>query len=105
VRELAAAGSPIAVSYPEEGVPFVSQPVGIFASTDVEEGATAFIDFLLSAEGQELAVAQSYLPVRSDVGTPEGAPSMDEIAILAPSLETIQATQADAVARFNELVN
>ncbi len=105
VRELAAAGSPIAVSYPEEGVPFVSQPVGIFASTDVEEGATAFIDFLLSAEGQELAVEQSYLPVRNDVGTPEGAPSMDEITVLAPSLETIQATQADAVARFNELFN
>lgn len=103
VRELKAAGSPIDVSYPSEGVPYVSQPVGIFASTDEAEASEAFVDFLLSAEGQELAVAQSYLPVRNDVGTPDGAPAMDDIAILSPDLDLITETQEDAVARFNEL--
>ncbi len=103
VRDLAAAGSPVAVSYPEEGVPFVSQPAGIFASTDAPEASQAFVDFLVSVEGQELAVEQAYLPVRGDVGTPEGAPSMDEIAILAPELDTILATQDEAVSRFNAL--
>jgi len=103
VRELAAQGSPIAVSYPNEGVPFVSQPAGIFADSDAPEAAEAFVDFLVSAEGQKLAVTQSYLPVRSDVGTPEGAPSLDDIAILAPELETIRATQPAAVEAFREL--
>src|SRR5690606_3692190 len=70
VRELAAQGSPIDVSYPSEGVPYVSQPAGIFADTDEEEAAQAFVDFLVSEEGQQIAVEQSYLPVRSDVGTP-----------------------------------
>jgi iron(III) transport system substrate-binding protein len=102
-RELAAAGSPIAVSYPEEGVPYVSQPVGIFASTDEAEAAQLFVDFLVSAAGQELAVEQSYLPVRDDVGSPEGAPAIDEIATLSPELSVIQTTQDDAVALFNEL--
>ncbi|PRY67690.1 iron(III) transport system substrate-binding protein [Glaciihabitans tibetensis] len=103
VRELAAQGSPIAVSYPTEGVPYVSQPVGIFASTDAQAASEAFVDFLVSEEGQKLAVEQSYLPVRSDVGTPEGAPSMDDIAVLSPDLETIRSTQDAAVAKFNEL--
>ncbi|MDQ1217490.1 ABC transporter substrate-binding protein [Microbacterium arborescens] len=100
VRELAEQGSPIAVSYPSEGVPYVSQPVGIFADTEQAEAAQAFVDFLVSEEGQKLAVEQSYLPVRSDVGTPEGAPSMDEITILSPDLETIRSTQDAAVETF-----
>jgi iron(III) transport system substrate-binding protein len=103
VRELEAQGSPIAVAYPEEGVPYVSQPAGIFADTDEAEASQAFVDFLVSAEGQQLAVEQSYLPVRGDVGTPEGAPSMDEIEILSPDLETINSTQDEAVERFREL--
>ncbi|WP_306232733.1 ABC transporter substrate-binding protein [Agrococcus beijingensis] len=103
VRDLAAAGSPIAVSYPSEGVPFVSQPAGVFASTDEADAAQAFVDFLVSVEGQTIAVEQAYLPVRGDVGTPEGAPAMSDIALLNPDLEVIAATKADAVATFNEL--
>ncbi|WP_105566177.1 ABC transporter substrate-binding protein [Microbacterium halophytorum] len=103
VRELADQGSPIAVSYPEEGVPFVSQPAGIFANTDEEEASKLFVDFLVSEEGQKLAVEQSYLPVRSDVDTPEGAPSMDEITILNPALEDVQSSQDAAVETFRSL--
>lgn len=103
VRDLAAAGSPIAVAYPEEGVPFVSQPAGIFEASDDVEAAQAFIDFLVSAEGQAIAVEQAYLPVRGDVGTPEGAPEMSEIALLNPDLDVIAETKADAVATFNAL--
>lgn len=103
VRELKAAGSPIDVSYPSEGVPYVSQPVGIFASTSEQAASEAFVDFLVSTTGQELAVEQSYLPVRNDVGTPEGAPSIDDIAILSPDLQVISDSRADAVARFTEL--
>lgn len=103
VRELAEQGSPIAVSYPSEGVPYVSQPVGIFADTEEVEASKAFVDFLVSSAGQELAVEQSYLPVRSDVGTPEGAPSMEDITILSPDLETIRSTQDSAVETFRKL--
>ena len=103
VRELAAQGSPIATAYPSEGVPYVSQPAGIFADSKEPEAAQAFIDFLVSEEGQRLAVEQSYLPVRSDVGTPEGAPAMDEISILSPELEKIRSTQEGAVDTFREL--
>lgn len=103
IRELAEQGSPVAVAYPSEGVPYVSQPVGIFADTDEPEAAELFVDFLVSAEGQKLAVEQSYLPVRNDVGTPEGAPSMDDIAILPQDLEQIGSTRDAAVELFRSL--
>lgn len=103
VRELAAQGSPIAVAYPTEGVPYVSQPAGIFADTDEQAASELFVDFLVSEAGQTLAVQQSYLPVRSDVGTPEGAPAMDEITVLSPDLQTIRDSQDAAVATFNSL--
>lgn len=104
VRELAAKGSPIALSYPTDGVPYVSQPAGIFADSDSTEAAQKFVDFLVSREGQELAVEQSYLPVRDDVGTPDGAPAMSELALLTPDLQVITDSQDEAVVTFNELV-
>ncbi len=103
-RELAAKGSPIAVGYPSDGVPYVSQPAGIFADSQNQESANAFVDFLISKEGQELAVGQSYLPVRDDAGVPEGAPALSEIKLMDPDLETIAAGQAEAVDYFNSLL-
>ncbi|SDQ23634.1 ABC transporter substrate-binding protein [Leucobacter chromiiresistens] len=103
VRDLAAAGSPIEAVYPEEGVPFVSQPVGIFADTEEAEASQLFVDFLISREGQEIAASQSYLPIRDDVESPEGAPAIGDITLLNPDLETIRASQADAVETFNGL--
>lgn len=103
VRGLADQGSPIAVSYPSEGVPYVSEPAGIFASSKNQDAAKAFVDFLVSKPGQELAVQQSYLPVRDDVGTPEGAPALSEITTITPKLETIQSTQDTAVELFRKL--
>lgn len=103
VRDLATAGSPIEAVYPEEGVPFVSQPVGIFANSDEVEASQLFVDFLISQEGQKIAASQSYLPIREDVDTPKGAPALADIVLLNPDLETIRATQADAVETFNGL--
>lgn len=103
-RELAQKGSPIAVEYPDEGVPYVSQPAGVLADAEDPEAANAFVDFLVSAEGQRLAVEQSYLPVREDVGVPEGAPQMAELELLEPDLAEVAGNQDAAVARFNDLL-
>jgi iron(III) transport system substrate-binding protein len=102
VRDLAAAGSPIGVSYPEEGVPFITQPGAVFADAQDPEAAELFLDFIVSQRGQEIAVEQSYLPVRDDVGTPEGAPSLDQITLFDQDLEAIAENQDSAVTAFNE---
>ena len=103
-RELAAKGSPIAVGYPSDGVPYVSQPAGVFADSQNQEIGNDFVDFLISQEGQELAVEQSYLPVREDAGVPEGAPALSEINLLDPNQEEIAAGQKEAVDFFNSLL-
>lgn len=103
-RELGEKGSPIALNYPTDGVPYVSQPAGIFSDSKNPEAANDFIEFLISQEGQELAVSQSYVPVRGDAGVPEGAPELADIALINPDLEQIAATQDEAVAKFNALL-
>lgn len=104
IRELAEQGSPVAVSYPDDGVPYVSQPVGIFTDSENVEAAQVYVDFLVSQAGQALAVEQSYLPVRDDVGSPEGAPELSEISLLSPDLDTITSTRGEALEAFKSSV-
>lgn len=104
VRELSAKGSPIALEYPTDGVPYISQPAGIFQDSANPEAAKKYVDFLVSKQGQEIAVEQQYLPVRDDVGTPDGAPALADLTLLNPDLAEISASQPEAVKRFGELV-
>ncbi len=104
VRELAEKGSPIALEYPTDGVPYISQPAGIFQDAANQDAAKKYVDFLVSQRGQEIAVQQQYLPVRGDVGTPDGAPALADLNLLNPDLAEITASQPEAVKRFNELV-
>ena len=76
----------------------------IFADAPNPEAAELFLDFIVSKKGQELAVEQSYLPVRDDAGSPEGAPSMADITLFDQDLDEIAASKDAAVTAFNEAV-
>lgn len=102
VRDLAAKGSPVAVAYPSEGSPYITEPAGIFKDSKAQEASAKYIDFLISKEGQELAVKQAYLPVREDAGSPSGAPKLSEIALMKQDLKKITADKKAAVAVFQE---
>jgi iron(III) transport system substrate-binding protein len=104
VRDLEEQGSPVSGVFPEEGVPAIFQPAAIFENTDNREAAERFVDFLISEEGQRLSVEQNYVPIRSDIESPEGAPQLDEIEILEGDLERLTAEQDAARERFNELL-
>ena len=41
------------------------------------------VDFVLSREGQEMAVAQGYFPARNDVKPPAGFPDVSALKILS----------------------
>lgn len=105
VRDLAAAGSPIEAIYPTEGAPYITEPAGVFADSDAKEAAEKYINFLLSEEGQRIAVDQAYLPVREDVGTPEGAPELADIELMTPDLELVTEDKDAAVELFQSAVN
>lgn len=81
IRE-AAKGSPVGFVFPEEGVSAVTEPVAILSTARNPDAAKAFVDFLLSREGQELAASQGYLPAHPDVAPPEGFPKLSDIRLL-----------------------
>lgn len=100
VRDLADAGSPIAAVYPTEGAPYITEPAGVFEASDNKEAAERYINFLLSEEGQKIAVEQAYLPVREDVGTPENTPELADIALMTPDLQVVTDDKDAAVELF-----
>lgn len=100
VRDLADAGSPITAVYPTEGAPYITEPAGVFEASDNKEAAERYINFLLSEEGQQIAVEQAYLPVREDVATPEGTPPLHEIALMTPDLQVVTDDKDAAVELF-----
>lgn len=104
IRDLAEQGSPVATAYPTEGVPYVTEPAGVFTSTKHKEAAEAYVSFLLSEEAQKIAVEQAYLPVREDVDTPEGTPALADIKLMEQDLEVITGDKEAAVKAFQEAV-
>jgi iron(III) transport system substrate-binding protein len=81
IRE-AQAGSPVDFVFPIEGVSAVTEPVAILSTARNPEAGKAFVDFLLSREGQELAASQGYLPAHPDVAPPAGFPPRAEIELM-----------------------
>lgn len=81
IREQAK-GAPIAFVFPKEGVSAVTEPVAILKTSKNPEAAKAFIDFLLSKEGQELASKQGFLPALPGVTPPPGFPDPATITVM-----------------------
>jgi iron(III) transport system substrate-binding protein len=82
IREKAK-GSPVEFVFPSEGVSAVSEPIAILKGTKNPAAAQAFIDFLLSKDGQEVASRQGYVPALASVALPAGYPARGEIRLMA----------------------
>lgn len=102
IRE-AAKGSPVTFVFPEEGVTAVTEPVAILSTAHNPEAAKAFVDFLLSKDGQELAVRQGYLAALPGVAPPQGFPPRDQIVLMDFDPATALANDEANKARFVEL--
>ncbi len=96
-------GSPVAVVYPSEGVPVITEPVGIVKGTPNLEAARAFVDFLLSVEGQRVAVGMGYMPLRPDVAPPEGFPALADLTLLRAAPADLAADRDADKERFATL--
>ncbi|MEM9550024.1 MAG: ABC transporter substrate-binding protein [Pseudomonadota bacterium] len=75
-------GAPVEFVFPEEGVSAVTEPVAILSTAQNPDAAKAFVDFLISADGQQLAADMGYLPAHPAIDPPAGFPSRDEIKLL-----------------------
>lgn len=102
VRDLADEGSPIKAIYPTDGAPYITQPAAVFASSPSQSAAQRFVAYLVSRQGQTTASDLNYLPVRTDVDSPQGAPTLDDIQLLEADMSNIAQEKKDAVAFFQK---
>ncbi len=96
-------GSPVDFVFPKEGVSAVTEPVAILNTTKNPDAAKAFVSFILSKEGQELAVKQGFLPARKDVAPPSGFPAANELNIIPVDLKRAAGQDEMMKKKFAEL--
>ncbi|MBN8291116.1 ABC transporter substrate-binding protein [Rhodobacter sp. NTK016B] len=75
-------GAPVGFVFPTEGVSAVTEPVAILSSAQNVPAAQAFVDFLISEAGQQLAADMGYLPALPGITPPEGFPALEDIRML-----------------------
>jgi len=96
-------GSPIEFVFPKVGVTVVTEPVAILSTAKNVPAAKAFVDFLLSPEGQALAVAQGMMPARVDATPPAGFPALASIRMMPADIAAILASDERDKERFADL--
>ncbi len=96
-------GAPVEFVFPKEGVSAVTEPVAILSTAKNPEAAKAFVDFLISKEGQELAASQGYLPAHPEVSPPAGFPPRSEIRLMGFDPAAALAGDAENKLRFQEM--
>lgn len=103
IREKAK-GAPVEFVFPTEGVSAVTEPVAILSTAKNPEAAKAFVNFLLSEEGQQLASTQGYIPARQDIALPEGYPERSAIKVLGYDAAAALANDIDNKEKFSEVM-
>lgn len=93
-----AAGEALAILYPEEGTAVALRPVMLQDGAPNPEGGQAFIDFMLSDEGQALVAGVNMIPAR--VSTPAQRPVPGEFTALPADNQLVADTVIDLINQF-----
>jgi iron(III) transport system substrate-binding protein len=96
-------GSPVQFVYPKEGVTVVTEPVAMLRTAANKPAARAFIDFLISEEGQKLSVSQGYYPTRTNVGAPAWLTGPVDLKVMPVDMKKVVATTEADKKRFADL--
>jgi iron(III) transport system substrate-binding protein len=96
-------GSPVDFVFPEEGVTAVTEPAAVLQTAKNPDAAKAFIDFILSKDGQELAARQGFYPTRKDIAPPAGFPPPDKLRILSIDAGKVAAREEELKKTFVDL--
>ena len=98
-----AKGSPVDFIFPAEGLPAVTEPVAMLKTTQNAAAARAFVDFILSDEGQKLAVSMGYIPAKASVGMPSWYPAGAKINLMPTDISRVVQSNGANLKRFAEL--
>lgn len=99
-----AGGEPIDLFYPESGTVVNPRPAMILESSERQEAAQRFIDYMLSDAGQQFVVDALILPGRSDIDVHPDRVGLDGIPQFEIDWDWMMANQNDINARFQEIV-
>ena len=102
IREKAK-GAPLEFVFPAEGVSAIGEPVAILKNTKNPVAAKAFVDFLISKEGQELAARQGYIAAHPAVALPPGYPDRNAIKIMNVDAAKALANETANKKKFGEI--
>jgi iron(III) transport system substrate-binding protein len=93
-----AQGESLEIIYPSEGTVVALRPAFIQEGAPNREAAEAFIDFMLSAEGQALVAATNIIPANATVAASRPVPG--EFVMLEPDWTFVSANITELVQRF-----
>lgn len=95
-----AQGESLKVIFPASGTVIAPRPMMILKSTQHEQEAKAFIDYVLSPEGQKMVADAWLMPARTDVAAKR--PLLSELKLL-PTDSDNGAERGEILKRFNTL--
>ena len=98
-----AKGSPVEFVIPKEGLSFVTEPVAILNTAKNVDAAQAFVNFLISPEGQAFSTTLGYLPLAGDVSPPKGYPAGKSFHFMKIDADDILRTTEDDKKRFSTI--
>ncbi|UQZ83267.1 Iron uptake protein A1 precursor [Paenibacillus konkukensis] len=98
-----AKGSPVDLIYPSEGVPVITEPIGIMKNSANETAAKAFVDFVLSEDGQKVASDIGYTPIREGVPAPKGLKSISEFKVISSDIAKLTEARDEDKKQFTQL--
>ncbi|AZV57539.1 ABC transporter substrate-binding protein [Clostridium sp. AWRP] len=98
-------GSPVKFIYPSEGVPVITEPIGILKTTKKAKLAQAFVDYVLSKDGQTSEASMGYAPIKSDVKAPEGLKTITELKTISGDNEELLNAREGDKKKFSSIFN
>lgn len=105
VMRAKAKGAPVEFVYPAEGSPVITEPIAILKTSKNKEAAKAFVDYIISKEGQELAAKQGYTPIRKGVPAPAGLKGIADIKVMKANVPELYKNRAADKKHFVEVFN
>ncbi|TXR53712.1 ABC transporter substrate-binding protein [Reinekea thalattae] len=94
-------GEAIEVVYPSEGTVLAPRPIMILKSSKQQDSAKAFVDFVLSEEGQKMVAEQFILPARTDIQAKR--PGWDELTLIEFDMAAAANDSASTKEKFSQI--
>ncbi|MFE6169833.1 ABC transporter substrate-binding protein [Viridibacillus arvi] len=95
-------GEPVEIVYPKSGTVVSPRAVGIMKDAKNVDGAQAYVNFLLSDEGQKLVTDAYLLPGNKEIPVKDRA-ALDEIPQLTVNWKGAETKQIEILTKFNEI--